>query len=90
MDAPFNLMMLVSSMFTLPIGIPMAVGLISRRIARWSLLASMAWGLGFASLLTLFVIPALYAIVGDLTSLLTRKLFRKGSDPEEGLTPQMK
>lgn len=46
----FNLMMLVSSMFTLPIGIPMAVGLISRRIARWSLLASMAWGLGIGLL----------------------------------------
>jgi hypothetical protein len=35
---------------------------------------SMVWGLGFASLLTLFVIPALYAIVGDVTTLFARKL----------------
>jgi hypothetical protein len=28
--------------------------------------ASLAWGLGFATILTLFVIPALYSIVDDV------------------------
>jgi len=51
----FNVMMLISSIFNLPIGIPMAVGLISRRIARWSLAGAMAWGLGIG-LLSRFVL----------------------------------
>ena len=69
---------------------PLALGL-GGASPMWQPMAiSMVWGLGFATLLTLFVIPALYAIVGDVTTFFTRKLFRKGSDPEEGLTPQMK
>lgn len=41
----FNLMAVVIGMLHLPISIPMAVGLLSKRIARWSAVAAMAWGL---------------------------------------------
>lgn len=42
----FNLMVVVVSLFNLPLAIPMAVGLLSRGVARWSAAAAIAWGLG--------------------------------------------
>lgn len=42
----FNLMVVVVSLFNLPLAIPMAVGLLSRGVARWSAVAAIAWGLG--------------------------------------------
>ena len=47
--------------------LPMAIGL-GGQSAMWMPLANtIIWGLAMATLLTLFIIPALYAIVDDLT-----------------------
>ncbi|MDZ7373311.1 MAG: hypothetical protein ONB23_05010 [candidate division KSB1 bacterium] len=40
----FNLMALIVGLFQLPLSIPVAVGLLSRRVARWSATAAMSWG----------------------------------------------
>jgi multidrug efflux pump subunit AcrB len=50
--------------------VPLALGL-GGSSPMWKPMAiSMIWGLGFASLLTLFVIPSLYCIVEDVRALL--------------------
>ncbi len=41
----FNLMAVVVGLLHLPMTIPMAIGLLSKRIARWSALAGLVWGL---------------------------------------------
>ncbi|MBW2261151.1 MAG: efflux RND transporter permease subunit [Deltaproteobacteria bacterium] len=70
---------LMTSITTIGGLMPLALGL-GGASSMWKPMAiSMAWGLGFASLLTLFVIPALYAIVGDVTSFFSRKMGR-GTD----------
>jgi multidrug efflux pump subunit AcrB len=52
---------------------PLAFGL-GGSSPMWKPMAiSMCWGLGFATLLTLFVIPSLFCIVEDLRGLLTRR-----------------
>ncbi len=68
---------LMTSITTIGGLMPLAVGL-GGTSPMWKPMAiSMVWGLGFATLLTLFVIPALYAIVGDVTSFFARKLGRR-------------
>jgi multidrug efflux pump subunit AcrB len=59
--------------------LPMAIG-IGGKSEIWSPLANiMVWGLTVATLLTLFVVPCLYAILGDV-----KKLFVKGGPPLNG------
>ncbi len=41
----FNIMVAVVAMFTIPLSIPLAFGLIFRSISRWSALAGILWGL---------------------------------------------
>ena len=62
----FNLMAVVVGLFHLPISIPMAVGLLSRRVARWSAVAAMTWGL-VAGIVAQFVLhwPLGFMIYGS-------------------------
>ncbi len=54
--------------------LPMAVGLGGRSVVWGPLATTIVWGLSVATLLTLFVIPALYAITDDIKSSLGMKL----------------
>jgi SSS family solute:Na+ symporter len=67
----FNLMALVVGLFNLPIFIPMAVGLLSRGVARWSALAGVCWGF-VAGFLAQFVLkwPIGYVIYTSAISTL--------------------
>jgi multidrug efflux pump subunit AcrB len=61
---------LMTSITTMGGLVPLALGL-GGSSPMWKPMAiSMIWGLGFASLLTLFVIPSLYCIVEDVRALL--------------------
>jgi len=67
----------------------MAIGL-GGKSATWGPLANtIAWGLGAATFLTLFVIPCLYAIVDDIGSKLRVGRF-SGNKPEiEGIVEEV-
>lgn len=69
--------------------LPMAIGL-GGKSATWGPLANtIAWGLGAATFLTLFVIPCLYAIVDDIGSKLRVGRF-SGNKPEiEGIVEEV-
>ena len=42
----FNLMVVLSALFSMPILIPMAFGLLVKRLAHWAAVAAIVWGLG--------------------------------------------
>lgn len=72
---------LMTSITTIGGLMPLAMGL-GGASPMWKPMAiSMIWGLGFASLLTLFVIPSLYSIVNDVTGLF-RKRRVEPADPQ--------
>jgi multidrug efflux pump subunit AcrB len=72
---------LMTSITTIGGLMPLAMGL-GGASPMWKPMAiSMIWGLGFASLLTLFVIPSLYSIVNDVTGLF-RKRKVEPADPQ--------
>jgi multidrug efflux pump subunit AcrB len=69
---------LLTSVTTIAGLLPMAIGL-GGQSAMWMPMANtIIWGLAMATLLTLFIIPALYAIVDDLTP---KKLRMKKEEP---------
>lgn len=69
---------LLTSITTIAGLLPIAIGL-GGQSAMWTPMANtIIWGLAMATLLTLFIIPALYAIVDDLTP---KKLRMKKEEP---------
>lgn len=66
--------------------LPMALG-ISGRSTVWGPLASaIAWGLAFSTILTLVLIPCIYAIFDDLRLLVLRRFFGQARRPHEPLS----
>ncbi len=64
---------------------PMALG-ISGRSTVWGPLASaIAWGLAFSTILTLVLIPCIYAILDDIRLRLTRRFFSQARPAHEPL-----
>ncbi len=69
--------------------LPMAIGL-GGKSATWGPLANtIAWGLGTATFLTLFVIPCLYAIVDDIGSKLHVGRFNGHKEEIEGIVEEV-
>ncbi|MFQ5608318.1 MAG: efflux RND transporter permease subunit, partial [Candidatus Zixiibacteriota bacterium] len=60
--------------------LPMAIGIGGKSVVWGPLATTIVWGLSVATVLTLFVIPALYAITDDLKSLAGLKLAHQPHD----------
>lgn len=75
---------LLTSITTVAGLLPMSLGWFGDAGGLAPMATAMAWGLSFATVLTLYVVPAAYGIVDDMVSLAYRMLRRERAEPEQG------